>query len=231
MTKILLFRPFCTNANEGQDFEQTFTKATFLDLSIAAADRLSICLSQLSKDHCRDLWFSASILMIKDVSRRAYLMFSEDREVNAKLTLIRERISCLDKQEQNLIGLYLVYGISESVFLFFPFFSFFFFVFFLFARWRCRKCQTSFLRNPPAHGGAKARRGGRCSGVCHVPVHFSGQGWACLWLGVGASCGAAPLLRPARAKKIDATQNIMTSSSFNKCIQIVFVYGLHHPML
>ncbi|KAI8361801.1 hypothetical protein EDC96DRAFT_224529 [Choanephora cucurbitarum] len=96
ITKILLFRPFCTNANEGQDFEQTFTKTTFLDLSIAAADRLSICLLQLSKNDCRDLWFNASLLMIKDVSRRAYLMFSEDREVNAKLTFIRERISCFE---------------------------------------------------------------------------------------------------------------------------------------
>ncbi|KAI8376787.1 hypothetical protein BD560DRAFT_63013 [Blakeslea trispora] len=96
ITKTLLFRPFCTNLKETQepneeDFNQTFTKATFLDLSISATDRLSICIAELSKRKLHSTWIDAATLMIKDVSKRAYLMFSEDQEIIEKLTLIEDR--------------------------------------------------------------------------------------------------------------------------------------------
>jgi hypothetical protein len=95
MVKILLFRPFCTDMNK--ESEQTFTKTTFLDMSTAAADRLTICLCHI---HDAGFWTRATSSLVRDVSKRVLKMFGKDEDIVRQLDIIQRR---LEKAEQIII--------------------------------------------------------------------------------------------------------------------------------
>lgn len=119
MVKILLFRPFCCKTakpgvkeekeEEGQeeddDIEQTFTKTTFLDMSISSADRLTSCLCSLGSEEKEDDddWTRAASNLVKDVSARVLKMFDKDEEVVNGLEKILDRLkasSCCNKKKK-----------------------------------------------------------------------------------------------------------------------------------
>lgn len=85
IVKILLFRPFCYT-NE----EQTFTKSTFLDMSLSSADRLTYCL--LNNIHSNEYWINTAIHLIKDVSNRVLNMFDKDEDIVNQLDKIKYRL-------------------------------------------------------------------------------------------------------------------------------------------
>lgn len=84
--KILLFRPFSMTS---QQDEQTFTKTTFLDLSIRASDRLSTCVCQVQN---AGFWIKSAHCLILDVSRRVLQMFDNDGEIVDQLEKIQSRL-------------------------------------------------------------------------------------------------------------------------------------------
>lgn len=93
LVKILLFRPFSTDMNN----EQTFTKTTFLDMSIASADRLVTCLCHIHEYGFTGFWARAAGNLVRDVSERVLKMFDEDKDIVNQLNIIQHR---LEKAEQ-----------------------------------------------------------------------------------------------------------------------------------
>lgn len=85
VTKLLLFRPFTLINQE----EQTLTKTTFLDMSLVAADRLSIC---LSREHMSDYWIKTSKYLIEDVGCRIKEIFIQDQQVIEQVDSILNKI-------------------------------------------------------------------------------------------------------------------------------------------
>ncbi|CEI92357.1 hypothetical protein RMCBS344292_06618 [Rhizopus microsporus] len=85
VTKLLLFRPFTLINQE----EQTLTKTTFLDMSLVAADRLSIC---LSREHMSDYWIKTSKYLIEDVGCRVKEIFIQDQQVIEQVDSILNKI-------------------------------------------------------------------------------------------------------------------------------------------
>ncbi|KAG2219090.1 hypothetical protein INT45_005821 [Circinella minor] len=108
IVKILLYRPFSIEPFQqqamyhekmkdgqkeeqvqlnGNDLLQTHTRTTFLDLSLAAADRATLCIRHLHDDtHCKmdnheDAWVRAGDCLSKDVIRRVKEAFPCDDEL------------------------------------------------------------------------------------------------------------------------------------------------------
>lgn len=102
ITKILFFRPFCTKRsnNADEETEQTHTRTTFLDLSLAAADRLATCISNLSqaKDGRLDEWEQAGMKLVQDTLQRAKETFPCDEELSKQLLDIKERMTRVSTQ-------------------------------------------------------------------------------------------------------------------------------------
>jgi hypothetical protein len=86
--KILLFRPFCIEFNQSGGVEQTYTKTTFLDLSLHSADRLATCLTT-SPTNC---WTLAAHQMIWDVVTRVQTTFDYDPDIKVQLDALIHRI-------------------------------------------------------------------------------------------------------------------------------------------
>lgn len=84
LLKILLFRPFTRTGDE-----QTYTKTTFLDMSMISADKLSICL--IYNQHEKN-WTKASKNLIKDVVNRLKSMFDQDEHIVKQIELILNKI-------------------------------------------------------------------------------------------------------------------------------------------
>ncbi|KAI7849097.1 hypothetical protein BDC45DRAFT_521544 [Circinella umbellata] len=106
IVKILLFRPFSIEPFQqegghekmgdgledqvqlnGNDLLQTHTRTTFLDLSLAAADRATLCIRHLhdntnhKMDNNEDAWVRAGDCLAKDVIRRVKEAFPCDDEL------------------------------------------------------------------------------------------------------------------------------------------------------
>ncbi|SAL97705.1 hypothetical protein [Absidia glauca] len=88
MIKILLFRPFCIEFNQSGGVEQTYTKTTFLDLSLHSADRLATCLTTSP----RNCWTWAAHQMIWDVVTRVQTTFDYDPDIKVQLDALIHRI-------------------------------------------------------------------------------------------------------------------------------------------
>ncbi|KAI8088941.1 uncharacterized protein BX664DRAFT_358556 [Halteromyces radiatus] len=89
IVKILLFRPFSTEFKQ-YGMEQTYTKTTFLDLSIHSADRLATCLCWNKGK--KDNWTFAAYQMIWDVVNRVKETFDSDQEIKIQLDYLVHRI-------------------------------------------------------------------------------------------------------------------------------------------
>ncbi|KAI7863442.1 hypothetical protein BDF14DRAFT_1885180 [Spinellus fusiger] len=101
MTKILLFRPFCTdfyphNLSMEEMNEQTHTKTTFLDLSTASADRLVVCLGEVYPIERISYWTRAAGTLVRDVIERVRLSFDSDEESTEELKNIEESLICIE---------------------------------------------------------------------------------------------------------------------------------------
>lgn len=82
--KLLLFRPF-TKISE----EQTYTKTTFLDMSMISVDKLIICLDY---NKYEKNWIKASKNLIKDVVNRQRSMFDQDEQIIEQVDLILNKL-------------------------------------------------------------------------------------------------------------------------------------------
>lgn len=89
--KILLFRPFCIEFNQSGGVEQTYTKTTFLDLSLHSADRLATCLTATTAT-TTSCWTSAAHQMIWDVVTRVQTTFDYDPDIKVQLEALIHRI-------------------------------------------------------------------------------------------------------------------------------------------
>ena len=85
IVKILLFRPFSITVKEE---EQTFTKTTFLDMSICSADRLTSCLFYEYEGY----WTKAASRLVRDVSERVLQLFDKDEDIVDQLDKIQTRL-------------------------------------------------------------------------------------------------------------------------------------------
>lgn len=96
ITKVLFFRPFCTKrpTDVDEEIEQTHTRTTFLDLSLAAADRLATCVYNLSlaKEGKLDEWEQAGVMLVQDTIQHAKQVFPCDQELNKQLLDIKDRL-------------------------------------------------------------------------------------------------------------------------------------------
>ncbi|KAI8074840.1 hypothetical protein BC940DRAFT_286757 [Gongronella butleri] len=84
VVKILLFRPFCCTGPE-----QTYTKTTFLDLSLHAASRLAACVQHTNIDPA---WRHAAHQLIWDVVDRVKTTFDSDTDIQAQLHALVNRM-------------------------------------------------------------------------------------------------------------------------------------------
>ncbi|KAI8997127.1 hypothetical protein BDB01DRAFT_20547 [Pilobolus umbonatus] len=98
IAKILLYRPFCTefinpdNKNEIQADEQTYTKTTFLDMSMISADRLVTCVHNLVRFGFSGYWINTASIAVRDVSGRVRQLFDKDEEISNQLKTIEDRL-------------------------------------------------------------------------------------------------------------------------------------------
>ncbi|KAI7874766.1 hypothetical protein K492DRAFT_240657 [Lichtheimia hyalospora FSU 10163] len=89
IVKILLFRPFSIPTDHDNDELQTYTRTTFLDLSMASVDRLTACLSYFKSD---DDWSRAGRRLGIDVIYRVQQTFPCDDELIHKLAETKKRL-------------------------------------------------------------------------------------------------------------------------------------------
>lgn len=89
IVKILLFRPFSIPTDHDNDELQTYTRTTFLDLSMASVDRLTTCLDYSKSDND---WSRAGRRLGRDVVYRVQQTFPCDEELMHKLEEINKQL-------------------------------------------------------------------------------------------------------------------------------------------
>ncbi|CDH58947.1 predicted protein [Lichtheimia corymbifera JMRC:FSU:9682] len=89
IVKILLFRPFSIPIDHDNDEMQTYTRTTFLDLSMASVDRLSTCLSYINAEND---WCRAGRRLGLDVVYRVQQTFPCDEELIHKLEETKKQL-------------------------------------------------------------------------------------------------------------------------------------------
>lgn len=101
MIKILLFRPFCCLEDSSDDNMHTYTRTTFLDMSLEAAGRLTECLRRAKNDAW---WIRTGQKLALDVIDRVEKVFSCDTELMAETAKICQQLSsssCLSSSSNN----------------------------------------------------------------------------------------------------------------------------------
>jgi hypothetical protein len=94
-TKILLFRPFCTdfqryeNQNDSIEQDQTHTGTTFLDLSLQSALKIAKCYKAL---HSNDFVLAVAKVLVSDVISRVRKTFESDEDVLSTIQIIENTI-------------------------------------------------------------------------------------------------------------------------------------------
>ncbi|KAJ2959040.1 hypothetical protein NQZ79_g5443 [Umbelopsis isabellina] len=95
ITKVLLFRPFCTdfqryeNQNDNIEQDQTLTGTTFLDLSLQSALRIAKCHKTL---HSNDFVLAVAKVLVGDVIVRVRKTFESDEDVLSTIQIIENTI-------------------------------------------------------------------------------------------------------------------------------------------